>query len=130
MKTKFLIKLGVISLFLISTQIAMGQTSTSNPKRIIKRTDNSGSTGRPKMPAISTDFLTYTLAGNLLQVDYPANSLPATVVIKNEQSGFVCYSTTAVTAEPLELTTVTPGDYVLTVTLVDNRIYSGSLEVE
>lgn len=82
------------------------------------------------MPANPNDYLTYILENRQLQVNYPANSLPATIVITDKLSGFTVYNSTAINNETIDLTDLGCGEYTLTVTLVDNRVYSGPMTIE
>lgn len=104
-----------------------GSTVIKNPKLLRKK--GSGS-NRPLTPANPNDYLTYILENRQLQVNYPANSLPATIVITDKLSGFTVYNSTAINNETIDLTDLGCGDYTLTVTLVDNRVYSGPMTIE
>lgn len=131
MRKKLLI-LSLLTAFMLSNpSLIMSQDSGStvikNPKLLRKK--GSGS-NRPLTPANPNDYLTYILENRQLQVNYPANSLPATIVITDNLSGFTVYNSTASNNEAIDLTDLGCGEYTLTVTLVDNRVYSGPMTIE
>lgn len=121
----------VIAFAIIFGSPILGQTSSSQtPTPTIRKLlhkPKSSSTSRPQVP-VYRDYLTYTVAGTILEVAYPANTLPATVTVSGAESGFILYTTTALCEEPIDLP-LESGEYTLTVTLVDERTYEGPLEI-
>lgn len=85
---------------------------------------------RPKVPSFNVDYIEFFFGENNVDINYPANSLPATIVITDKLSGFTVYNSTAINNETIDLTDLGCGDYTLTVTLVDNRVYSGPMTIE
>lgn len=85
---------------------------------------------RPKAPSLNTDYIAISIIDNMLHVAYPANSLPATVQIVDKLSGFTVFSGTAINNESIDISNLGKGEFILTVTLVDNRVYSGIMEIE
>lgn len=99
-----------------------------NEKKVLTRKTTSTST-RPRIPSSYTDYLTYTINGDVITMDIPVEFFPAIMTVTEENTGFSRYSATLFNNEPIELG-IEAGEYVLTVTLVDNRVYGGSLEIE
>ena len=110
----------------ILAQTSSSQTPTPTIRKLLRK-PKSSSTSRPQMPAYN-DYLTYTVADTILEVAYPANTLPATVTVSGAESGFILYTTTALREEPIDLP-LESGEYTLTVTLVDERTYEGPIEI-
>ncbi|MBD5338536.1 MAG: hypothetical protein HDR98_05380 [Bacteroides sp.] len=117
----------IMGITIITPMIVSGENTPYESNKL-RRKEKIGVGGRPLAPALRNDFIEYYLTNNTLQIYYPSNSLPATVVAKGADSGFTCLSTTAINDGPIELT-LEEGEYVLTVTLVDERVYEGYFEV-
>ena len=115
----------VMSLLSVMGTEAFSQTPASDIQ-LLHRRPKQTTTSRPQVP-VYRDYLTYTVSGTVLNIAYPDNSLPATVTVSGADSGFILYSVTALREEPVDLQ-LEPGDYTLTVTLVDERTYEGTLE--
>lgn len=113
---------------LVTSPTIVSGENTPYESNKLRRKEKIGVGGRPLAPALRNDFIEYYLTNNTLQIYYPSNSLPATVVAKGANSGFTCFSTTAINDEPIELS-LDEGEYILTVTLVDERVYEGYFEI-
>ena len=87
-------------------------------------------TGRPQVPEKNPVTLGYTYDNGILTIDFPANSLPASLSVTENTSHMTFYNGTILTATPGIEMDLPHGDYQMTLTLVDNQTFVGTITLE
>ena len=107
------------------------QSSNDYPKLTIgKFKKRLPQTGRPHVPEKNPVTLGYTYDNGILTIDFPANSLPASLSVTENTSHMTFYNGTILTATPGIEMDLPHGDYQMTLTLVDNQTFVGTITLE
>lgn len=86
--------------------------------------------GRPNLPEKNPVTLGYTYGNGILTFDFPANSLPASLSVTENASNMTFYNGTILTATPGIEMDLPDGEYQMTLTLVDNQVFTGTITLE